>query len=85
MIAMKQSGQKESSLSKRYRLGNSTISRWEQEVVQEQSQSPPLPLTDEQIKDIRLKELEFDFRKLQEEHEIMKTALSLLCKKKIET
>jgi transposase-like protein len=83
MIAMKRSGQNERSLCERYHLGHSTISRWERELEKENSQSPPVPLTEAQLKDARLKELELEMIKLKEEQEIMKTALSLLCKKKV--
>jgi transposase-like protein len=82
MIAMKRSGQPERSICRRYHLGNGTIARWEKELEKAKSQTFSVPLTEAQLKDVRLKELELEVIKLKEEHEIMKTALSLLCKQK---
>ena len=86
ILALKQAGHKISDLNKRYKLGHSTISRWEQAVEKEKQdiQSKSLPKSESQKTEERIKELEFELSQLREEHEIMKAAVSLLCKKKSE-
>jgi transposase len=84
MIAMKESGHKERDLCKRYNLGHSTISRWEKEFKQlgRDIQSESQPKSESQLKEERMKDLEFDVENLREELDILKAAVSLLCKKK---
>jgi transposase len=84
MLSLKQSGHRERDLCKRYNLGHSTISRWEQEYAKTESepQSVNLPLSDSQHKDKRIEDLEFEVVNLKEEIDILKAAVSLLCKKK---
>ena len=86
ILALKQAGHKIRDLNKRYKLGHSTISRWEQAVEREKQdiQSAKLPKSESQKTEERIKDLEFELSQLREEHEIMKAAVSLLCKKKSE-
>jgi transposase len=82
ILALKQAGHKESELAKRYNLGHSTISRWESEFAKDKPGSDPLSKSE--LKDIRIHDLESDVTQLKEELEILKAAVSLLCKKKVE-
>ena len=86
ILALKQAGHTIRDLNKRYNLGHSTISRWEQAIEQEKRdiQSKFLPKSESQKTEERIQELELELSQLREEHEIMKAAVSLLCKKKSE-
>lgn len=84
ILKLKQSGQKERDLVKIYKLGHSTISRWEDEnkKAQFEAQASQLPLSDIQLKEKRIDELEFEVEGLKGELNILKAAVSLLIKKK---
>ncbi|MCL2065485.1 MAG: hypothetical protein FWG98_14090 [Candidatus Cloacimonetes bacterium] len=86
ILALKQAGHKISDLNKRYKLGHSTISRWEQAIEREKQaiKAENIPKSESQMTEERIKDLEFELSQLREEHEIMKAAVSLLCKKKSE-
>jgi transposase len=84
VVGLKQSGVKESELKRKYNLGNSTISRWEQgykteEILRQSlSSNPPEPASTE----ARLCDLQSRYDKMNAELDILKAAVSILCKKK---
>ena len=84
MLLLKQSGRKERELSMTYNLGHSTISRWEKEFEKSQSESHDSfqPLSESHYNDKRIEELGIEVETLKEELDILKAAVSLLCKKK---
>ena len=86
VLALKKSGHKTSELTKRYKLGHSTISRWEkeQEKSEKISKTAHLPKSETQKNAERIRELELELSQMKDEQEILKAAVSLLCKKKIE-
>jgi len=84
ILSLKQSGHTASALCRRYNLGHSTISRWEKEFKKAHSDSEAthqLP-SESQHKARLIEELETDVENLKEEIDILKAAVSLLCKKK---
>ena len=86
ILSLVRSGHKIKELTKRYKLGHSTISRWLQAEAkaQNKSQACTLPKTEVQKNTERIRELEFEISKLLIEQEVIKTAISVLCKKKNE-
>lgn len=85
IIALKQAGHSDYSLRRRYRLGNSTISRWESEKQASDSMVKELsfPSKPDGISaHVRINELQSKLDKALSEIDILKTAVSVLCKKK---
>ncbi|MCL2064782.1 MAG: transposase [Candidatus Cloacimonetes bacterium] len=86
ILALKRGGHRVIDLNRRYNLGHNTIYKWECALDREKEANLSMlhPKSVHQATEERVRELEVELSKLREEHEIMKAAVSLLCKKKSE-